>query len=82
MRSTVQLHITFAPQPEESCSQPDGGDALCHERRCAPLAQSVERRPFKPVVAGSSPAGGVRRRSNCDMFKMLADTWITTMSMT
>ena len=24
----------------------------------APLAQSVERRPFKPVVAGSSPAGG------------------------
>ena len=25
----------------------------------ASLAQSVERGPFKPVVAGSSPAGGV-----------------------
>ena len=25
----------------------------------APLAQSVERRPFKPVVVGSSPTGGV-----------------------
>ena len=24
----------------------------------APLAQSVERRPFKPVVVGSSPTGG------------------------
>ncbi len=27
-------------------------------RASAPLAQSVERRPFRPVVAGSSPAGG------------------------
>ena len=26
---------------------------------CASVAQSVERGPFKPVVAGSSPAGGV-----------------------
>ena len=26
----------------------------------APVAQLVEQRPFKPVVAGSSPAGGIR----------------------
>ena len=30
----------------------------------ASLAQSVERGPFKPVVAGSSPAGGVFRSSS------------------
>ena len=28
----------------------------------APLAQSVERGPFKPVVVGSSPTGGVLLR--------------------
>ena len=28
------------------------------DSKTASLAQSVERRPFKPVVAGSSPAGG------------------------
>ncbi len=33
-------------------------DPKFFERASAPLAQSVERRPFKPVVAGSSPAGG------------------------
>ena len=27
----------------------------------APLAQSVERLPFKQVVAGSSPAGGTNK---------------------
>ena len=26
-----------------------------------PLAQSVERRPFKPVVVGSSPTGGANK---------------------
>ena len=29
----------------------------------APVAQRTERRPSKPWVAGSNPAGGVRRRS-------------------
>ena len=30
-----------------------------HREQIAPLAQLVERRPFKPVVVGSSPTGGV-----------------------
>ena len=39
-------------------------------KTAAPLAQSVERRPFKPVVVGSSPTGGVlfplrKRYSRC-----------------
>ena len=47
---------------------PGGGSTFRHNSeqcicdtsfRSAPLAQSVERRPFKPVVVGSSPTGGV-----------------------
>ena len=33
---------------------------MCAHTELAPLAQSVERQPFKLVVAGSSPAGGTR----------------------
>jgi hypothetical protein len=31
-----------------------------HDRKRAPLAQSVEQRPFKPLVPGSSPGGRKR----------------------
>ena len=45
----------------------------------ASLAQSVERGPFKPVVAGSSPAGGVfvvaRREVDCHMRFCVLGFW-------
>ena len=49
-----------APCNYRGCSS-NGSQMLnfhCKHAAIAPLAQSVERRPFKPVVAGSSAAGG------------------------
>jgi hypothetical protein len=40
---------------------------------CGPVAQSVERRPFKASVVGSSPTGPTTKKSSCCSAFLLLD---------